>query len=387
MYENSIVIYIWLKLIKVFIGSYLKILPDILKFTVKNKNVRIKDIAEKAQVSTGTVDRVLHNRGRVADDVRVKVLQVIEEMDYKPNLIARTLKSNRVYQLAALIPDPLIDPYWEAPKAGVEKAEEELKQYGIVVNQFIFNPYSIDSFLKKAQEVTEEIPDGILLAPVFHREVMSMFEQWQKLNIPYVLFNTQIPESSPLSYIGQDSYQSGLLAGKLLHFGLPFSCSVLIAHINEDIPNSAHLIKKEEGFRDYYLQNNLSDQYNVIRKVLSNPNSETFTEQLNKLLQKHPDLKAIFVTNSKAYQMAFYLEKYDLTDIRLIGYDLLPKNLHYLDKGIIKFLINQNPKGQGYWGIHQLTDFLAFKKEIEPIKYLPLDIITKENLNYYLDEK
>jgi LacI family transcriptional regulator len=63
----------------------------------------------------------------------------------------------------------------------------------------------------------------------------------------------------------------------------------------------------------------------------------------------------------------------------------LPKNIHYLENGVIQFLINQNPKAQGYWGIYQLSDHLVFKKDILPIKYLPLDIITKENLNYYID--
>ena len=60
-------------------------------------------------------------------------------------------------------------------------------------------------------------------------------------------------------------------------------------------------------------------------------------------------------------------------------------NLHHLNKGVIDFLINQNPKGQGYWGIHGLVDYLVFKKTVKPIKYLPLDIITKENLHYYIE--
>jgi LacI family transcriptional regulator len=344
--------------------------------------VRIKDIAEKAQVSTGTVDRVIHNRGRVAKEVREKVLQIIEELDYKPNMIARTLKSNRTYKLAALIPDPQIDSYWEAPKLGIEKAEAELSQYGLLVEQFIFNPYSIDSFLKKAREVTQSQPEGIILAPIFHKEVLPFFQQWQNLQIPYVLFNTQIPQSAPLSYIGQDSYQSGLLAANLLHYGLPGPATLLVAHIGEDIPNSAHLIEKEKGFRDYFDQLAVP-HYQVIQLVFDNPNSPAFARQLLEQKEKHPDLKGIFVTNSKAHELAFYLEKYKFKDIHLIGYDLLPKNLHYMEAGTIRFLINQNPNGQGYWGIYQLSDHLIFKKDPQPLKYLPLDIITRENLRYY----
>ena len=351
----------------------------------QNKIVRIKDIAEKAQVSKGTVDRVLHNRGRVAEEVRLKILKIIEEMNYEPNLIARTLKSNRIYTLAAIIPDPAIDPYWEAPKAGIEKAEKELKQYGIVVQPFIFNPYNVDSFLKKATEATKTEPDGIILAPVFYREVLPFFEKWDTQKIAYVLFNTQIQDSAPLSFIGQDSFQSGFLAAKLLHFGLPEPCTILIAHINEDISNSAHLMKKEEGFRAYFGRNNLQNQYTIARQELSNPDGALFKEQLGKVQKQNPDLKGIYVTNSKAHEIAFYLERHRLTQIKLIGYDLLPKNIQYLQDGVINFIINQNPKGQGYWSIYQLSDFLVFKKDVVPIKYLPLDIITKENLNYYID--
>ena len=54
------------------------------------KNIRIKDIAKLAGVSVGTVDRVLHNRGRVSDDALQKVTAVMNQIDYKPNLIART---------------------------------------------------------------------------------------------------------------------------------------------------------------------------------------------------------------------------------------------------------------------------------------------------------
>jgi hypothetical protein len=52
-------------------------------FVVKKKIVRIKDIAEKAQTSKGTVDRVLHNRGKVADDVRERILKIIKELNYE----------------------------------------------------------------------------------------------------------------------------------------------------------------------------------------------------------------------------------------------------------------------------------------------------------------
>jgi LacI family transcriptional regulator len=352
---------------------------------VKKGIVRIKDIAERAGVSKGTVDRVLHNRGRVADDVRERILGIIKELNYEPNFIAQSLKSQRTYHLVSLMPDSSADDYWNAPKAGLEKAERELRQFGISVHQYVFDPHDEQSFIRTAREATSEKPDGVLIAPVFYKEVLPFFREWDELNIPYVLFNTQIMNANSLCYIGQDSYQSGYLAAKILSFGLPASSSVLIVHINEDIANSAHLITKEEGFKDYFSRKELAGRFKVVRKEINFKESEALNDQLFAVFQREPALAGIYVTTSKAFEIASFLIKNNLSHIKLIGYDLLLQNLHYLNEEVIQFLINQNPLGQGYWGIHQLANYLVFKKAVPQIKFLPLDIITKENLEYYLD--
>ncbi len=120
-----------------------------------NSVVRIKDIALKANVSTGTVDRVIHNRGRVAEDVKTRVFKIIKELNYEPNLMARMLGSKKHYVLAALLPDHNYDAFWLAPKLGIEKAEHDLKQYGVSVRQFAFDPQNADSYVKQAAAITK----------------------------------------------------------------------------------------------------------------------------------------------------------------------------------------------------------------------------------------
>jgi len=350
-------------------------------------NIRIKDIALKAEVSPGTVDRVLHNRGKVSQKAKARILQIIEESNYEPNLMARALGAHKTYNIAALIPDHQVDSYWMAPRSGIEKAKKDLKPYGIDVEYFVFNPYQAGSYVEKANQLTKSNPDGILLSPIFYRETLPFFDKWTRHKIPFVLFNTEITEFGALSYIGQDSYQSGRLAGKLVHYGQPEPCSILIAHIDEEICNAAHLIKKENGMRNYFSENDKADHYNIIRVELNRSEPNVFCEKLDVILDTTPDLKHIFVTTSKAHDIAAHLENRNITHIKIVGYDLLPENLTYLNSGAISFLINQNPKGQGYYGINQLVDFLVFKKEVPPLKFLPLDIVTKENLSYYIDEE
>jgi len=366
------------------------LIPDMKKTPFgneKNKVIRIKDIAQKAQVSTGTVDRVIHNRGRVAEDVKERVLKIIKDLNYEPNLMARMLGSKKQYHLAALFPDHNNDAFWLAPKLGIEKAEQDLKQYGVVVEQFLFDQNDVAAFKKQAEALTKKKPDGILLSPIYYKEALPFFERWNAEKIPFVLFNTQIADFDPLSYIGQDSYQSGLLAASLVHYGQPAPCAILIAHIDEQISNAQHLVKKEQGFRNYFTQNNLDHQYNILRVELKRSSQSEFIKALDHVIENTLNLKQIFVTTSQAYDIAKYLAQKHITHIKLIGYDLIPPNLHYLNTGAISFLINQNPKGQGYWGINHLSDYLVFKKEVPMIKYLPLDIVTKENLNYFLDDK
>lgn len=183
--------------------------------------------------------------------------------------------------------------------------------------------------LNRPKKLTEAQPDGIFLSPIFLHDTMPFFSDWNTKNIPFVLFNTDIAGSGALSYVGQDSYQSGLLAGKLIHYGQPRPCTILILHIDEEIKNAAHLAKKEAGIRDYYNANDSHRQYKVITVELSHPDQPGFAEQLYNIIDNEPDLRSIYVTTSKSYEIAHYLADKNITHIKLVGYDLLPKK-HYL---------------------------------------------------------
>ncbi len=347
--------------------------------------IRIKDIAEKAGVSTGTVDRVLHNRGRVSANVREKVLLIAKDLNYEPNILARALVSKRSDKSAAVIPDPVFDEYWSAPREGVRQAERELRQYGLTLHEYLFNPADVDSYKKAASNISDAGYNGVLTAPIFYKESLAFLSQWKREGIVFSLFNTHIPDYGPLSYVGQDSYQSGVLAGKLLHYGMQKAGVFVIAHIDEDVPNSSHLMRKEQGFIDYFAPIAHEGHATLTVNLKNCGDEAAFFGQLDELLNNHETISGIFVTTSRAYAIANYFEKKRIRNIKLIGYDLLKKNQYYLDNGFIQFIINQNPRGQGYYGIYTLVDHLIFQKPVAPLKYLPLDIITRENMHYFID--
>jgi LacI family transcriptional regulator len=347
-----------------------------------SSNFRIKDIAKKAGVSTGTVDRVLHNRGKVSEKALVKVKAVLNQIDYKPNLIARSLGSNKSYYIAAIVPIQDDDAYWDQSKAGIEEAGAEWRQYGVTIKIFLFDKLSGSSFIKHTLDALNDRPDAILIAPIFLHEARSFFKYWKDNNIPYVLFNTNMKEAHPLSFIGQNLYESGKVAGELMLLGQPEAKKVILLHMDEDITNSPHLTEKENGFRDYCKAFN--PMLEVISLNIKHSQKSSIEETIGNLFSD-PFIKGIFVSTSKETGLvASLLEKANRSDIVLIGYDLLDKNLAYLKKGTIRFLINQNPRRQASLGIGHLANHLLFKKNPPALNLFPLEIITRQNVESYL---
>lgn len=83
--------------------------------------------------------------------------------------------------------------------------------------------------------------------------------------------------------------------------------------------------------------------------------------------------------------MAGYLQETGHHLEGLVGYDLLPKNVEYLKSGEVNYLIGQRPGLQGYCGVKALCDHVVFKRPVTGVKYMPIDILMKENINFYFE--
>src|SRR5690606_35827783 len=113
----------------------------------------VKEIARRANVSIATVDRVVHNRKGVSDATRQKINAIIEEMGFQPNIMASRLASKKTNRFAVLIPNSNETDYWDAPRKGVERAHQEIKQYGIELELFLFDLNDKTTFSKQASAV------------------------------------------------------------------------------------------------------------------------------------------------------------------------------------------------------------------------------------------
>ena len=355
----------------------------------RKKPVRIKDIASKAGVSVGTVDRVLHGRGSVSKVKEKKVRDAIASLQYEPNMMARSLAMNSNYRIAVVIPNFSKDSFWKEQIDGINKALLYIKDFGFSIKLLEFDDQKQGDLLKHLAVIKKEKFDALLIAPTVKNDGNKFLDNCCKKKIPYVLVNTNLNRADDycIAYVGQNSYQSGLLGAKLLSLMTRKKGKLLILHMEKDVENSIHLIEKERGFIDFLAEDVKRYKRVIVESLSKGSRDKPLKKYLSKLLKNHRDISGIFVTTSKVHKLIYGLREIERQDLSVVGFDLVEENIKALDQYANMFLINQNPGMQGYSGLITAFEFLLKKTKVEKEMFLPLDVITKENLSTYLESR
>lgn len=350
----------------------------------RGKRITIKDIAAMAGVSIGTVDRVLHNRGEVNPDTHTRVMSFVETLGYTPNRLAKSLALKKSYVIAVLIPSANENnQYWRTPLKGFLKAAEELSDYNTKIDLHYYNLQEEASFIREFNQIIRSAPNGMILAPNFQNAASRLIPECNSLNIPLILIDNYLDEPC-LAYFGQDSYQSGVVGGRLMNYGLRLNEAVLI--VNLAVNKAAitrHMQKREQGFTDFFGKVNPSRRIKTVSTTIDLSSEGEPGKTLDRLLSSNPEIAGIFVTNSKVNKVAEFLSMRKSPHTMLIGYDLLEANRELMEKGIIDYLLCQKPEEQGYYSAKAMFDYLLTGKKAQKINYSPIDIVVRENMNYY----
>ena len=212
---------------------------------------------------------------------------------------------------------------------------------------------------------------------------MAFFSQLERSGIPFISMNDNINHPAQLSYVGQDSGSSGKLAARLLDYGIPGESTILVVSIAMDRDQYSHILRREEGFREYWKHGQASRGVEIISLSLARDSYPYIHRALTAAFRKYDRVSGIFVTNSRVYQVARFLEDTSREATILVGYDLIKPNIMYLDHRVIDFLISQRPREQGYKALVAAFNNLKMNKKPLPEQLMPIDIICRENLCCY----
>ncbi|WP_291862825.1 LacI family DNA-binding transcriptional regulator [Marinilabilia sp.] len=344
------------------------------------KPVRIKDIAQKANVSIGTVDRVLHNRGEVAKKTKQKILDIAKEMDYQPNIVAQALTTRKTYKFSVLIPKGGDDNvYWLAHPKGIEKAIHDLHPFSLDIDYCLFELHNEADFIEKTRGILKNPPDGVIMAPILKKEAIRFCEDLDKEKVPYIFIDTFIDNTNCIAFIGEDAFQGGRVAASLIDFGLKPEKDILIVNLAKDLENTQHLNRRNQGFLSYFLDAGKNSGMKITVEIPTTE-QDTVEAKMDQILQQNPNIGAVLVSSAKTHVIARYLEKKRIEAI-LVGYEMTRKNTDFLKKGIIHFLIGQKPMEQSEKAVKRLFEYLTthnitMKHEFQPVEIINTETIT-----------
>lgn len=346
-------------------------------------SITIKEIAKLAGVSRGTVDRALNDRGRVAAEVKERILAIAHQYGYKKNVVASQLAKNESKYIGVVLPNPKYDPYWSFALEGMHWIQKSLSDFGIKVTHYDFNPFKVESYTSAIDAAIREKMDAIILVPTFAKQAINYLRIMDQNEIPVILIDAELKSTSVVSYIGQDCHQSGKVVGRLLHNTQVDQGRIYAITIGMDSLSGSHTSQKLEGLSQYLNDNNVN---NIVEHCIVDhlDDNEAILAISNKMQE---DLNAIgvFFTNSRAYHF-FKSIKFKRPNKRFktVAYDLLEQNIELLRNNNIDYILNQNPRKQTYFALVEFFQFFTQKKILPNKRYLPIDIIIKENYNYYL---
>lgn len=352
-----------------------------------NDRIRIKDIAIRAGVSVGTVDRVLHNRPSVSKDAREKVEKALEEMDYQPNVYASALAYNKTYNFICIMPKHESEAYWQEVEDGAMRACEHRRDFNVNVEIMYYRRFDQSTFKKVTEECLAKNPDGVVIIPSTLDVTREFTDKLHDGNIPFVMLDSYMPDLRPLSFFGQDSFCSGYFAGKMLMLIASKETEIMMMKqmLNGNVA-SKQQENRETGFR-HYMRDHFPNVKITEMNLALDVEREKYADMLEQFFTEHPNVHHCITFNSKAHLVGEFLLRSNRRNVQIMGYDMVKKNAECVKQGSISFLIAQHGYMQGYSSIDTLFQAVVLKKEVNPVNYVPIELLTKENVDFYRREQ
>lgn len=345
--------------------------------------ITIKDIAARAGVSTGTVDRVLHKRPNVSKTALEKVNKALEELDYRPNMYASALAYNKTYNFYIVLPKHEQEAYWDEIEEGAQACTDFRRDFGINLKFIYYERFNNASFTKMVREFLTAKIDGVIIVPTTLEQTSRFTEKLTDRQIPYVLLDSYMPDLKPLTFFGQDSFASGYFAAKMLMLIAGKEKEVaIVKQTREGKVGSKQQANRETGFRHYMVDHFPEIKITEVDLPLDEEHKE-YDAILEKFFKEHPQVHHCITFNSKAHIVGQFLQKTNRRNVQIMGYDMVPKNEECVRQGSISFLIAQHAYQQGYSSVDALFNAIVMKRAVTPVNYMPIEILTKENVDFY----
>ncbi len=314
----------------------------------------INKIAQLSGVSRGTVDRVLHGRGKVNPKTEKRVLICAQELGYTPNRAGVALAVKKKKHNIAVIICTDRNPFFEDVLKGINSMAEEYKHYGMTVQLHLLHNIDPQEQLAVIESVREDI-SGLIITPVDNIAIKGALNS---LDIPIINLNTDIEGTNRISYVGTDYQKGGRLAAGMVKLLKPEGATVGV--INGSKKLYSHSLRGQ-GFS----QELEGGSYKIISAGFCEDDDLMAYEVTTKLLEENSAIDVIFIAAGGVSGSCRAVMEHEQSEISIICFDSVPTTVELMKQGLIKATICQSPSKQGENAMQIMLEFLVTGKTPE----------------------
>lgn len=278
--------------------------------------VTMRDVAETAGVSIRTVSRVVNGQGEISEGTRQRVLSVIQQMGYRPNLLARGLVTQRTHTIGMIIAD-ITNQFFATVVSGCQEVTRQ-RGYNLFLCSNSLDP---DEEEHQLRSLVAQGVDGIILFPLYngrseviqeiaenHCPVVVINAVVDHPNIGMILADVYTGAKQAVSHLIQQGHRHvGMLAGAYLH-------------------GSVARGQRFAAYQDTLAEHGIPYREELVR--LSDGTIEGGIEATRSLLTERPEITALFAYNDMlavgALRACQEMNRRVPQDCAIVGFDDVP---------------------------------------------------------------
>lgn len=328
--------------------------------TILAKRVTVKDIAQLAGVSLGTVHCALAGKSGVGEKTRKRILEIARKNQYRPNAVAASLKRKAV-NIVAGFPQATDDnrfyfsPVWK----GVKDYLHSVSDLNVTLLEM---PYHKGGGQEDAMGVLLDggRVDGILTVGFMDDFGETSLTRFNRLGIPVVIVGDDIPHSGRICCVRPNYQMIGRTLAELFSRQMPAGGSVLMCAGQASMPSHYLIVM---GF-DSYMQDNGLDY--PVYKIHTETFGDDCLRRIVRELERHDDIAACLSVNARGSVMLgqALVESGRGGTMPAVGSDVFEENIAFLREGVFTNLLHKNPYYQANLAAKILVDYIL--RDIAP---------------------
>jgi LacI family transcriptional regulator len=337
----------------------------------------IKEIAEVLNVSIGTVDRALHDRPGVNEKTKARVLQVAEQLGYKPNLAAQALKLNRRLSIGVVLPKH-ISHFFDPLRAGIRAAAAS--KVGMQIRlDFHEYPRIGSGDAEAIERALAQKYDGIIFLPGDTRKFDPLIRKLARSGTAMMCVGSDAPNSERVGSVAVHAYVSGAIAAELLAHKLTRKANVAI--FSGELSTLDHA-EKLRGFAATLAVQ--APHLTLLPALESHERPKEAYRQAIGLMQRKDRPEGLYLSTANSVPVLKALDELQLLGkIQVVTTDLFHELVPLIEFGKILATMYQRPYTQGKIAFENLVAYLLKEKTTHASVRLPPHVIFRSNLSLF----